>query len=251
MSSLALAFSDIYNQVSEFLGTTNSPAGSDLTKAKDLTYRGYRRFLMPIDLSTGVHHTWSFLKKTTTLSTEDGKWAYELPSDFGSIVVSFTFTSQKTYPNPESRSEEFILRNHSMVDYSGYPQHYAVRTGSYTPATGQKYEVIFYPKPDGIYDYYYTYVVEPEKPTADTDVFVGGIGASEAILQCCLAEVEIQEEEKGGLQEVKANQLIQALIGQDKRKGAKSVGLMYDPSTFPDYQGMQHYVSEVSAYEDE
>jgi hypothetical protein len=52
-SDLQLTFSDIYTKVSEFLGLGSSPTGTDLTKVKDLTYRGYRRFLLPKNVRNG------------------------------------------------------------------------------------------------------------------------------------------------------------------------------------------------------
>jgi len=61
VSTLEQTFQNMYSLVGEFVGWGSSPAAGDVTKAKNLVYRGYRRFLQPINMRNGKPHVWSFL----------------------------------------------------------------------------------------------------------------------------------------------------------------------------------------------
>jgi len=226
MSNMRLTFEDVYNKVSEFLGLGSAPTDSDvLTSVKDLTYRGYRRFLFPIDPETKLPYHWSFLRKTATLKVEDGKWIYLLPNDFVNLISGFKFIAGEDKDNPEIRSESQILSMRSESVAEATPSYYAIRPSTYERTVGQKQEVIFWKTPDASYDYSYTYIFDPEKPTDTTDVFVGTARVSEIILQCALAAAELQEDEVVGPQEAKAAEMINALMIQDK-----DFPQMYDPN---------------------
>jgi len=228
MSSLRLTFEDVYNRVSEFLGSGSAPSDSDvLTSVKELTYRGYRRFLFPIDPETKFPYYWSFLRKQATLKVEDGKWVYLLPDDFVNLVSGFKFITGEDKDNPELRSESQILGMRSESIAEGTPSYYAIRPSTYERTVGQKQEVIFWKTPDASYDYSYTYIFDPEKPIDTTDVFVGTARVSEIILQCALAAAELQEDEEVGPQEAKAAEMINALMIQDK-----AFPRMYDPNLY-------------------
>jgi len=234
MSSLQLTFSEVYIKVSEFLGHGSSPSGTILTDVKNITYRGYRRFLMPIDPKSGVLHTWSFLRQTAVLTTTADKWEYEMPTDFSYPGHSFKFSTQKT--PPAMRSVGQIMTMRSSNTSSSYPQFFAIRAGKYHKDTGQRYEAIFQPPPDGVYTFVYDYIMEPEKPTETGDYFVGGSVASECIMQCALAVAEFQEDETAGIQGAKADELLTALIIHDQKIAPDTVGMndgiySYDPVT--------------------
>ena len=83
MSSLILTFSDLYNESLKYAGQYNggSPSATALTDAKFIVNRAYLRFLNA--------HDWTFLRRPDQLTTESGKWVYDLPTDFG---MMFFFT---------------------------------------------------------------------------------------------------------------------------------------------------------------
>jgi len=247
VASLKLTYSEVYNQVSDYLGKGLTPAGADLTRMKSITLRAYRKFLYPINPATGKHHLWSFLHYPTVLTTIAGQYIYEFPDDFSSLIVSFTSTDTQTYINPIPKSVWQILNMHTIATTvtTSYPQFYAIRAGRYIKEIGQKYEVVFWPEPDSNYIYEYTYEIEPPALSATTDYFVGGARASEAILQLALAEAELQEEEKGGVQYQEAQRIVMAMISADNRNTPKSVGYNGDPSMYPETRGYTH-ISEVT-----
>ncbi len=224
MASLKLTYSDVWGKLGEYLGITSSPSGSDLTKVKDLTKRGYRKFLMPIDMSNGTVYRWKFLEKTTTLSLQSDVEEYDLPIGFSSFAnpdMPFAHTTNVSW-NPVQRSVSYIYERKSQLTTSGYPQYFALKTGDFDSINGQGYRVIFQPTPSTTINYYYTYLFMPPAPEEDDDVFIGDDLTSEAILECCLAVAENNKYDSPNarnpeIHAKEAERLVQAMIGKDKQ----------------------------------
>ncbi len=248
MANLKLSFEDVYTKVSEFLGLGSSPTGADLTKVKDITYRGLRNFLYPVNAENGELHHWSFLRQYNTLITTDGQWKYVLPSDFANVEIKFIHDSQSGYSPITKLSADAIMQKRVFANLNSYPEYFAIVSGNYTKETGQGYEVWFYGTPNGQYIIPYWYIIEPEKPVETTDIFVGGILASEAILECALAVAETQEEDKPGHHVQLAETIVQKLIKADKSTIADVLGKLVTPSGL--VRGRFLETIEDSVYED-
>jgi hypothetical protein len=236
MPSLKLNFGQVYKKVGEYLGIPTLTDASDITKCKELTLRGYRRFLMPTDLSTGRTYRWAFLQKTTTLDTAVNVDTYKLPIGFSAFITPFTHTVPVSY-NPIQRPLDFIYVQKSLSTGTGYPRWFAIKTGDYNSINGQQDEVIFFPPPSAVLHYYYVYVFTPQAPVNDEDVFVGDELTSEVILECALAAAENFEKDGvsgtiQGLHEQTAEKLLQQEIGEDKRQSqVGNLGKMKDGKT--------------------
>jgi len=239
LASMRWVFSDIYTAVSEFLGLGSTPTGANLTKVKNLTYRGYLRFLSPVDPLTGGRYIWSFLKQFGVLTTIAGEWEYELPADFKSFYGDPKLEAGEQHQNPAMRQVDQILSMRTNDDTTGYPRYFAIRAGKYRKDTGQVYEIIFWPAADAVYRYQYQYVIEPPKVEDDTDYFIGTAEASEVIMACCLAAAELQEDEIIGAREQDAARLIAQLMASDKGNSTSGVGIMTDPSIIGGQVGIQ------------
>ena len=222
MATLDLSYLDIYTKVSEYLGLGSPTTDStELTLVKEIVKRGYRKFLMPVDLSTATTKTapkpyrWSFLRQTTTLATTSGQETYVLPDGYNGMIIPFKHTTDDT-TNPDEVPLEFIYIKKSQSSGDSYPLWFAIKDSDFDQAIGRKKEVIFYPTPNQTYTYYYTYRFTPLAPVEDTDFFVGPVGSSEAILECSLAVAELQEKDEIGNHNKMADMLVQQLIGDDK-----------------------------------
>lgn len=221
MATLDLTYKEVYTKVSEYLGLGSSPTGTDLTKVKDITKRGYRKFLMPVDSSTAAKgvgarpYRWSFLRKTTTLATVAGTETYLLPDDYNGMIIPLTHTTSDTV-NPIEVPLEVIYVKKSQSINDAYPLYFAVQDVTFDATVGRQKQLIFYPNPDKIYTYYYTYRSIPLSPENDDDYFVGPVGSSEAILETCLAAADLQEKDNIGFHAAEADRLTQQLIGDDK-----------------------------------
>lgn len=226
MANLCLTFLDVYTSVSEYLGLGSSPTGTNLTKVKNIVHRGYRQFLNPVDGKTSKGYVWSFLHKEAMLNTAEGIEEYELPADFGYLWYGPKYDSDVYYPNPQSTSIETIRVWLSIDTSNNYPQLYAIVSDVYNPLVGQRYKIVFYPPPNSNYLLRYGYIIEPPKLSNDTDIFVGGMRVSEAILESCLAVAEQQEDDTVGLHTQLSTKLINDLIRADVKHAPDFLGTM-------------------------
>lgn len=233
MANMVLCFSDVYYKVGEYAGwgTSSTISAANLVKAKDLVYRGYRTFLNPINPQTGETHNWSFLKRNAVINTNGDKWEYELPADFGRMIMFPRFGADEGYANPQTRSVAQLYELRNWDTSSEYPQYVAVQAKTYDPIIGQRYNLLIHPPADGVYSLYYGYVIEPAKPVNATDVFVGGVLTSEVILESCLAAVERWLDGKLDVHAAMAEKLINQLIQSDGGFAPDSVGMNNDPGT--------------------
>jgi hypothetical protein len=221
-SNLKLTYKEVWTKVGDYLGIPNLVDTADIERCKQLVLRGYRRFLMPIDSSTGRTYRWAFLQRTTTLDTAVNVDTYKLPVGFSALITPFTHTVPVSY-NPVQKPLDFIYVQKSLSTGTGYPRWFAIKTGDYNTLTGQTDEVVFFPPPSAVLHYYYTYVMTPNAPVNDNDYFIGCELASEVILECSLAAAETFEKDgvtgqSQGLHEAMADRMLQQEIGEDKRQ---------------------------------
>ena len=223
-SNLALTFSQIYTRVSDKLGIGTSPTGTDLTKVKDITYRGYRRFLFPLNMRTGRAHAWSFLKQEGQIDLTVGVYRYPLPTDFQWFYYPPTYGPDANYPNPQPVTMTKMMELRSFDSSNNYPFFWALNTMKFEVTVGTRYEIQVHPVPNSIQYLHYGYLIEPDKPTQDDEYFIGGAAASECILECALAEGQAQEDDAIDIHDARAKDKLQTCIEMDLRRTPTSVG---------------------------
>lgn len=221
MSLMQYTYEDLYNRVSKFLGTygNSGPTGTDLTDAQDFVQEGYQNFI-----AAAGGYVWSFLKKYSTLSTESGKYSYDLPEDYVSMIIPFRFTQNTGYPPVTERSEDEIMELRNYNSISSWPQYYAIRAGSYTPQAGQKYEVIFWPQPDAEFVLYYQYKMNPPALSNATDLPIGGPEMASCLLKMCLAAAEGEADEELSVQSQRAMEALAKALDTDKERTPRRLG---------------------------
>ncbi len=222
MATLALTFAEMYQQVQKFLGTYGTSGATAGTPAdvdsKYYVNKAYRRLI--------VAYEWSFLIGHTSLSTASGKREYELPLGYRGIRTPFTFTDVVGFPPPTSRTVDEIMEMENYGDFNSWPQYYAIRAGQFTKELGQRFEVLFWPMPDSIYDLFYSYHVMPQKLEVDADIPMGGPEFAECMMQMCLGVAEEEKDEQGGGPQMGAAQaLLTTLITADQNREPRSVGM--------------------------
>lgn len=226
MSRLDLTFSEVYNQVSDFLGTGSSPTGSDLTLVKGIVYRAYRKFLYPIHPATGRSHYWSFLKKYGSFQTVETQWVYQLPLDFDRMLGNPQFDLSDGYPELVRVTSDRILNSRNYGEVSSFPQMYAIVSG-YEKELGQIWSLWLYPTPNGVHNIRYQYLMSPQKPDTSTDYLPGGPRAQEVMLEVALAVAEQQEDGEVGIHSQLAESELAKLILSDTVSTAETVGNLY------------------------
>ena len=183
MPTLDLNYLEIYTAVSNYLGLGNpTSVAAELVKVKNIVKRGYRKFLMPSDASTVITsgskrsapkpYRWSFLRQTTTLSTVVGQETYTLPTGYNGMIIPFKHTQDDTF-NPIHVPLEVIYQKKSESTNDSYPLYFAIKEGDFDKIVGRVREVIFYPVPDLVYTYFYTYKSIPDDKIGS---LVGNIG---------------------------------------------------------------------------
>jgi hypothetical protein len=226
-------FSDVYTKVSEYLGLGSTPTGNNLTKVKDIVYRAYMQFLMPLDIRDSRNksiYVWSFLHKTASLTTKCGVNQVQLPLDFDNFQVGLKYGPVERR-NIIEVSLKHLRESQGWTDSTSYPFEYAVVQGMYSPSTGQNKLVEFYPVPNGAIELRYVYAFIPEKPVNATDVFVGDALISECILQMALAEAESGEDETMGVQKQKAVIILETTMKRDMPIVPATLGIVSDGVT--------------------
>jgi len=223
MATLHLTYSDIYKAVSKFLGWGREPVGDQLETVKEMTIRGYRQFLYPVDIRTGDYYEWSFLRPLHSMNLLDGKWRYQLPEDFSSIITDPTYGDDENFKQMARTTPENMmnLRAAGVVNYA--PYYFAIVTSTDDPSVGNVDEIWFYPEPDSSYPIQFYYKSDPLKPENTSDFLAGGVKSSEAILESCLAIAEQENDNNLGTHTQLANKLIQDLIMIDSSKDYDNV----------------------------
>ena len=230
MSSMKWTFGDIYKKVSDYLGTGTSPSGTALTKAKDITFRGYMKFLFPLNPKDSEIYTWSFLRQEFKIVTEANKFVYPLPDNF----ERFDQNGKITYGPDENNTFLTYVPLHKIHEHRNFsvassePFLYSIRTAAFDKVVGSKKELVLYPTPSAAYELIGYYIITPAKPESDGDFFIGGPLESDAILQCCLAVAENDEDEQMGVQTERAVEMLHTLIRKDSGDSPDSVGFVVD-----------------------
>lgn len=232
MAKLILTYLNLYTEVSNFLGLsapTAAPTGTDLTVCKNIVDRGIRQFLYPIDMRHQTPHRWSFIERYWSFSTTGTQWKYAMPGDFSELLTDFVHEKNEQLPTLQKVSAQQISSMRSTTDTSGWPRYYALVNMPYDPEIGTVYELWMYPTPSQVYTLSTFYRADPVQLTATTDLALGGISATEAILESCLAVAEQNEDDGISTNhQNKAESLIQKLIRFDSGKvDTNVVGNLY------------------------
>jgi len=233
MAKLTLTYEALYNALARFLhqqkpskfyeSITDKTDDPQTAIIKDICARGYRQFLYPVDDQTGKEHLWNFLKQYLTINLLPNKWKYALPENFSEILTDPSFSDEDgCYQLTKITPEQLIdLRVGSVK--CAIPSYYAVTVSNYDLETGTFYEFWVYGEPSSSYVLQFFYKIDPLKPESTTHYLVGGIKATEAIMENCFAIAEQQELNVIGIHTQLAHKLTQDLIRVDVGQETKTV----------------------------
>ena len=254
MARMTIGYSDLYSEVSYFLGLTargTAPTGANLTLCKSIVDRGLRQFLYPINMTTGEAWEWQFLKVYWDFTTTSGQWKYALPIDFSDVYSTLYFDTSSANSPLVKRSAEQIIDMRTGGADSGYPEYFAITPSRYDIEVGTLYELWLYPTPSSADTLSGFYRADPVQLSATTDLVIGGIRAIEAILESCLAVAEHQEDDMTSSHHTgKAAELIQKLIKFDSVTQSDKIGNLYTDKdrVWPTPRGYFTYPSMDNVY---
>lgn len=162
-----------------------------------------------VDSGTAIAHTqaglrafyrafnWSFTCPATTLTVATGDITTALPDDFAEMVDPFAYAANQGFRTVEQTNTSHLLQLSSDSLENGYPLLFAIEPAAFTAATGQRWVVRWWPKPQQAFVFTYRYRrVMPLVST--TDFIPGGPEHSSTILYLALADYEQMSGRAGG-----------------------------------------------------
>ena len=221
-STLTLTYQDLMKEVAfemgygrNYLDPTLSAEGQ---QCDSIVQRAYRNFLVPSPTPMGATYQWSFLKAVATLSTTPGTAFYDLPDDWGAPIGE-PFVTNGDHPvsirNVETSRLDYH-RSHFSGANPGKPEMMSLVPKAFSPTTGQRWQVGFWPTPDAVYQLQWRYHVLPNKLSATSPYPVGGMKHSQTLLAGCLAVCESVKHEQRGEKYAEYNERLLASIAMDR-----------------------------------
>jgi hypothetical protein len=230
-STLSISYDDLQAEVGEFLhyGPDAATWSAEETKRVDrLIQAGVRQFYFPPAME-GVElgYQWSFMRPTTTLATVAGTRAYDLPDNFSAIVGELHYETNVFYHAitsvPQGRMQELI----EYEDDQEKPRFFTTQFKTSTGATGQRHEILFWPKPDAVYTLTYRYEAYAGKiDPVNYPYPLGGMKYGECLIESCLAVAERRGNDEMGIHEAQFQRLLMAAVSADRRQSPQRYGQM-------------------------
>lgn len=140
--------------------------------------------------------------------------SFRLPDNFASLIGDITYSENNVVWTTLQQTSEFKIREFLQAnDFTGYPYQYALRPVVATETTGERWEVLVYPRPDAEYVLLYNAVIAPNMPASDAEYPLGGMNFSKAVLQACLAHSEWERiQDNGPARQLYEKTLQQAIV---------------------------------------
>ena len=165
---------------------------------------------------------------------EVAKFAYDLPDGYGELLGPMTYhPGLNEMYRPLWKIDAIDLRVlRQMGDETDPPQCFAVRPKAFTATTGERYQVLFAPLPDGVYQFTYAYRVHPDK-LATSLYPMGGMVHAETFRLAILAACELSRTDQAGPYEQAFQMQLAISIQRDSEMHAPDwLGRMLDPCEY-------------------
>ncbi len=204
-STLSETYTTIRAEIGDLVGIgteTVSWSVDDANRVNRAIRAGYKQFLYYTQPPGDSTYEWSFLKTSNTLSLTSADYDYDLPANFGGSVDRVVLTSGGTTPRPLTKIEpdELMQLRTREAASNATPTRFAIRpktpttsagdTADLTSGTGQRWEMLFYPTPNGSFTATYHYPIIPNMLSATNVYPLGGAQHSSTVLASCLAAAE-------------------------------------------------------------
>lgn len=199
-SGLSIDINGLRQEVGMRQGWGRTISNYGATKLADfdlISKRALREFYFPaIDPGT-PYYEWSWLRKAGSITLATNDVDYDFADDFSGTILdeSVTYAVGVDHPHLIKVSEAQIrMLQASDSTATGWPEYYAVRNKTHAPTTGQRYEMLVYPKPgatqnNAVLNFRYVYL--PDALTNTNKYPVGGAQHSQVILAAHLAAMEL------------------------------------------------------------
>ena len=159
---------------------------------------------------------------TFTIYSPDGDSTANsrMPDAFGgqNLTLQYAADSEQFEQAVSFTSVTAILRYRQASARTGPPRPFAVRPITLTEATGQRWEMLFWPTPDQNYTLEAHYQVLPDATTDGTNYVWGGVAHRNTVIEAVLAEAERRlNDTRDGLHEAEYQKCLQRSIDYERR----------------------------------
>lgn len=155
---------------------------------------------------------------------------YDLPDDFGSINGPLFFPDDEYYTPIKIVSYKLIYEYRQTDNYTSNPIYAGIQPKTTDGSDGQRYQIIFWPRPSSVWNLIYIYHILPNKISTSYPYHYGGMQHSQTILESMYAVVdEVIKEAKGPHHEAFIKRLT-ASIQADKSRAPDIYGYNGDNS---------------------
>jgi hypothetical protein len=212
------------------IGAYSALSAGEQGRVDDIVRRGCRRFWFPPVLpGEAISHEWSFLKPLLTVTTAAGTSSYDLPDNWQGALNNFTYHDGQHDGQMINIIGDLEFRRLVGDNSETGPPRVAViyQKDPFTGATGQRWRVQFFPKPDAVYSLLVRYQATPEVPSTGSNFFVGGPMFSETLLEACLSVAELEERDENGPHFGAFIESLRASVARDRQMSTPpSLGMM-------------------------
>lgn len=238
-SLLSLNFDGLVAEAGQFLGYGTKLGLMSATQqeiVRRVIRSGEREAYDPPRHATETSpHSWSFLRPTRVLNVKTDGADYDLPEDYGAMTGELTVVTTTGWYWPirlVSEGKIRSLRSQGLGSSTGRMSMAAVRPKPMVPGAPQRFEIMFWPKPDSAYGVEYKCLVNPIGISEDNLWPYGGMHFAQTLREAVLAEAELQLD---GVYGVHRQQFLERVIAAkqvDKQQSRPEyIGYNGDPST--------------------
>lgn len=200
-------------------GSTATQDVDDIIKSAERMF--YRAHKLPDEQSI---HIWSFLQPEFTLELDEDEEDFDLPADFGGFVekrLRFSTADNAWLPLKNVPVGKILQKRQlGEVTSSSQPLLYAVNTKAYDQDTGQRFQLMVWPKGPGTVQG--TYLSNPSA-ISDADPYpLGGQPHAETLRAAALASAELEINGERGVHWAKFKECLTDSIAIDRKLNTPS-----------------------------
>ena len=151
---------------------------------------------------------------------------YVLPDTFSRIVGNLHYQADDYLSEVVVVPEATIQEARSKNNITGAPYWAAIRAKTSTGSTGQRFEILFYPRPDKAYILSYKYEAYAGPLTDSLPYPLGGMHLSELYLESCLAVAEQRMNDEQGNHNTMFQRLLADAVARDQRREGQMFGCL-------------------------
>jgi hypothetical protein len=151
---------------------------------------------------------------------------YSLPDDFGRLIGELHFAPDSNYASVILIPLDTLLEMRAREDRTDTPRYAAVRAKTEDRTTGQRWEILFWPRPSVSHTISYQYEAYSGALSDSYPYPLGGMSLAELFTESCLAVAEQRLNDEVGLHTQAYQALLVDAVARDRKRSPRHYGYM-------------------------